>query len=199
MPAGSRSILYARICLRLALQRERSTLDILGLTGVQTKERAQGASLPSRVYSGRFDSPGFPVFYAAEESATCEAEVAHHLRTHYLRHKTALRPQTFTYYLLEVPISGRFDDLRKPSLAGLQAPTRRAYPTSRQYALAAFKVGMDGLLYTSARHIGGTCIARFLPGGLRLPLQPIGTRIFRWNGKRLVLQPLISVVDPAGD
>ena len=188
MPAGSRATLYARLCLRLALQRERSALELLGLAGVQSRERAQGTPVSGRVYSGRFDFPGFPVLYAAEAIETCEAEVAHHLRTHYLLHKAALRPQTFVYRLLEVPISGCFDDLRRPVLPGLQAPTRRAYPASRQYALAAFKVGMDGLLYASARHIGGTCIARFLPARLILPVQSVGTRTFRWSGKKLVLQ-----------
>lgn len=188
MPAGSRPVLYAQLCLRLSLQREISALALLGLAGVQSKERAQGVALPGRAYSGRFDSPGFPVLYAAEKAVTCEAEVAHHLLTHYLRHKAAVRPQTFVYRLKEVPISGRFDDLRRRSLAGLQAPTRLAYPTSRRYALAAFKAGMDGLLYASARHVGGTCIARFLPNGLRLPVQVVGIRTFRWNGKKLVMQ-----------
>lgn len=188
MPAGSRPVLYAQLCLRLSLLRERSALGLLGLDRIESRERAQGVSLPGRVYSGRFDSPGFPVLYAAEKVATCEAEVAHHLLTHYLCHKASIRPQTFAYHLQEVPISGRFDDLRTPSLAGLQAPTRLAYPASRQYALAASKAHMDGLLYTSARHVGGTCIARFLPNGIRLPVQDIGIRTFRWNGKKLVLQ-----------
>ncbi|MBP1628338.1 MAG: hypothetical protein H6Q00_2813 [Holophagaceae bacterium] len=184
MVAGSRSILYARLCFRLALQREQSALDLLGLKDIQSQERAQGVAQSTRTYAGRFDAPGFPVFYAAEETRTCEAEVAHHLRVHYLRHK-ALRPQTFTYRLLQVPLSGRFDDLREPSLAGLQNPTRHAYPVGRSYAYAAFKAGMDGLIYASSRHKGGTCIARFLVGGLRLPVQELGTRSFRWNGKRL--------------
>ncbi len=189
MTAGEHSVLYAKVCLRLALQRERSALERLGLTGIQSKDRIQGAATSSRSYSGRFDSPGFPVFYAAEEVKTCEAEVSHHLTTHYLRYSKGSRAQTFTYRLLEVPISGRFDDLRTSSLAGLQAPSRLSYPACRQYALAAFQVGMDGLLYASARHRGGTCIARFLPNGLRLPVEDVGYRIFSWTGKKLVLQP----------
>ena len=188
MPAGDHAVLYANLCFRLSLQRSRSALEILGLMGVQSQERARGAVRPSRAYSGRFDSPGFPVLYAAEEVETCEAEVAHHLEKNYLRQTASLRPQTFVYTLLEVPISGWLDDLRSRSRAALQAPTPRAYPRARQYALAAFKADMDGLLYDSARHLGGTCIARFLPGGLRLPTQAIGTRTLRWNGKRLALQ-----------
>ena len=187
--AATRAVLYARICLRLALQREHDALEQLGLAGVQSRERAQGTALPSRGFPGRFDAPGFPVLYAAEAVETCEAEVAHHLKTHYLRHKPSLRPQAFTYELLEVPISGRFDDLRKPAAKGLQAPTPRAYPASRRYAFAAFRLGMDGLIYASARHLGGTCIARFLPAGLRLPVRPVGRRTFQWNGRKLVLQP----------
>lgn len=189
MPAGDHAVLYANLCFRLSLQRPRSALEILGLTGIQSEERAQGAVRSSRAFSGRFDSPGFPVLYAAEEVETCEAEVSHHLLKNYLRQKAALRPQTFVYSLLEVPISGWLDDLRRRSRAALQAPTPRAYPRARQYALAALKAGMDGLLYDSARHSEGTCIARFLSGGLRLPTQAIGSRTFRWNGRKLVLQP----------
>ena len=189
MPGTSRAILYARICLRLALQRERSALELLGLAaGTQSQERAQGTARPSRGFSGRFDAPGFPVLYAAEAVETCTAEVAHHLKTQYLRHQPNLRPQTFRYELLEVPLSGRFDDLRQPAAKGLVAPTRRSYPASRLYAAAAFKLGLDGLIYASARHPGGTCLARFLPAGLRIPVRPIGSRWFHWNGRKLVLQ-----------
>jgi len=184
MVAGSRPILYARLCFRLALQRERSALVLLGLKDIQSQERDQSVALSTRTYAGRFDAPGFSVLYAAEEAETCEAEVAHHLRVHYLRHKP-LRPQTFTYRLLEVPLSGRFEDLREPSLAGLQTPTRHAYPAGRSYAYAAFQAGMDGLIYASSRKKGGTCIARFLVGVLRLPFQEVGTRSFHWNGKQL--------------
>ena len=144
---------------------------------------------PSRAYSGRFDSPGFPVLYAAEDVRTCEAEVAHHLRTHYLRHQIEPHRQVFAYSLLEVPLSGRFDDLRRHATVGLQGPSRLSYASARQYALAAFRVGLDGLIYMSPRHPGGTCVARFLPAGLRLPVRVVGTRSFHWTGKRLVLHP----------
>lgn len=187
MPAGSRATLYAHLCFRLALQRERSSLELLGLAGVQTRDRNPGAALPIRAWSGRFDSPGFPVFSAAEAVETCEAEVAHHLLTHYLVHRTVRRPQDFVYRILEVPIAGRFDDLRRPGLEGIQKPARWSYPFSRKYALAASKAGMDGMLYASARHPGGICIARFLPDGLVLPVQPVGARSFRWNGRKLAL------------
>lgn len=189
MTAGEHSVLYAKVCLRLSLQRERSALERLGLTGIQSRDRISGAATSSRSYFGRFDSPGFPVLYAAEDVKTCEAEVSHHLTTHYLRHAKGSRAQTFTYRVLEVPISGRFDDLRTPSRAGLRAPTRLSYPFCRQYALAAFQAGMDGLLFPSARNRGGTCLARFLPNGLRLPVQDMGFRVFSWTGRKLVLQP----------
>lgn len=188
MPAGDYAVLYANLCLRLALQRQQSALELLGLTGVQSQARARGAAVSSRTHAGRFDSPGFPVLYAAEDAKTCEAEVAHHLRTHYLKFQVAPRPQIFRFSLLELPLSGRFDDLRRHASPGLQSPSRLSYPAARQYALAAFQVGLDGLLYASPRHKGGTCVARFLPSGLRVPFETIGTRTFAWNGKKLTLQ-----------
>ncbi len=187
MPAGDYAVLYARLCLRLALQRPESTLARLGLVGVQSAARAGGGAVANRTFWGRFDSPGFPVLYAAEDVETCEAEVAHHLRTHYLRFQLAAHHQIFRYSLLELPLSGRFDDIRRHSTPGLQSPSRLSYPAARQYAIAAFEVGLDGLLYDSPRH-HGPCVARFLPGGLRVPYATIGARTFVWTGKRLVLQ-----------
>lgn len=187
MPAGDYSILYARLCLRLALRRGRSALELLGLAGVESRDRAQWAA-PTRAFCGRFDSPGFPVLYAAEDAGTCVAEVAHHLKTHYLRHLGRPRELVFRYDLLEVPLSGRFDDLRRHLTPGLQAPSRLSYPAARQYALAAFQCGLDGLIYDSSRRRGGTCIARFLPAGLVLPVRGIGVRVFTWTGRRLVVQ-----------
>lgn len=55
MPAGSRATLYAHLCFRLALQRERSSLELLGLAGVQTRDRNPGGSSdPSLVRTIRF-------------------------------------------------------------------------------------------------------------------------------------------------
>jgi hypothetical protein len=45
--------------------------------------------------------------------------------------------------------------------------------------------GLDGLIYRSARHRGGTCVARFLPRGLVLATRPLGSVRFHWNGKKL--------------
>jgi len=184
VPAGAKPTLYARLCFRLSLQRERSALELLGLPGVESRERAQAAAPSGRGFHGRFDAPGFPVLYAAETLATCEAEVRHHLIANHLKGHAASRPRTFTFAILEVPISGLFDDLRRPLPGGLTAPGRRAYPAARQYAMAAFRAGLDGLLYGSPRDPGGTCVARFLPDGLRLPWQRVGTRTLSWKGRR---------------
>lgn len=186
--AGARRVLfYAALCYRLALRRPASPLAALGLPGVQSRERLEGAS-SARAYPGRFDAPGFPVLYAAETPATCAAEIAHHLKTHYLDRKRALRPQDFAYTLLEVPIAGAFDDLRarRDAPRGLQTPAASAYGLARLYAFKACQDGMDGLLYRSARHRGGTCVARFLVPGLRLATRPVGGVRFHWTGKKLV-------------
>jgi hypothetical protein len=184
--AAPRSVLiYARICLRLALQRDKPPLEALGLAGVQSRERMQGLA-QSR--SGRFDAPGFPVLYAAEALRTCQLEVAHHLKVQYLDRLPRLPPQTFRYQILEVPLAGRFEDLRsRADLKGLQSPSRIAYPACRQYAVGAHQAGLDGLLYRSSRHPGGTCLARFVPPGQRIPTEPAGTWLLPWTGKRLLL------------
>lgn len=184
--ATRRVLFYAALCYRLALRRESNPLEALGLSGVQSRERIEGAG-SARQFPGRFDSPGFPVLYAAETSTTCAAEIAHHLKTHYLDRKQ-LRPQDFIYTLLEVPIAGAFDDLRtrRDAPKGLQSPAASAYAMARRYAVKAFQDGMDGLLYSSARHRGGTCVARFLASGIILATRPVGSVRFRWTGKKRV-------------
>jgi len=185
--ANRKMLFYAALCFRLALQRKSNPLDALGLKGVQSRDRLEGVS-SARQYSGRFDSPGFPVLYVADTPATCAAEIAHHLKTHYLDRKHALRPQDFLYTLLEVPIAGAFDDLRRRRDApkGPQTPSGAGYVLGRRYAVKAYEDGMDGLLYASARHRGGTCVARFLASGLTLATRPVGKVRFHWTGKKLV-------------
>jgi RES domain-containing protein len=182
-----RVLFFAALCYRLALRRPVSALEALGLPGVQSRERVEGASAARR-FPGRFDSPGFPVLYVATAPDTCAAEVAHHLKAHYLDRKRALRPQDFTYTLLEVPIAGAFDDLRgrRDAAKGLQSPGTSVQSLARLYAFKAFQDGMDGLIYRSARHRGGTCVARFLAPGLVLATHPVGSVGFHWTGKKLV-------------
>jgi RES domain-containing protein len=185
-----RVLFFAALCYRLALRRPTNPLEALGLPGVQSRERVEGAS-SARRFPGRFDSPGFPVLYAATAPATCAAEIAHHLRAHYLDRKRGLRPQDFAYTLLEVPIAGAFDDLRarRDAPRGLQTPATGVYSLARLYAFRAFQDGMDGLIYASARHRGGTCVARFLAAGLVLATCPVGSVRFHWTGKKLVEVP----------
>ena len=185
MKGGHHPLAYARVCLRLALQRPVEPLARLGLHGVASRERVTGVSLGNRSFHGRFDAPGFPVLYAAEDLVTCEAEITHHLMTHYLAH-AGPKPRVFTCQVLQVPLSGLFDDLRRPDRASLCAPTAKAYPAARAYAWAAFEADLDGLLYPSPRHPGGTCIARFLPSGMRIHTTVAGEKSFRWNGNKMM-------------
>lgn len=190
MAAARRVLFFAELCFRLALRRRTSPLEALGLPGVQSRERVEGAS-SARKYPGRFDSPGFPVLYVATTVETCAAEIAHHLKTHYLDLTHALRPQDFDYTLLEVPIAGAFDDLRsrRDAPRGLQTPATGVYSLARLYAFKACQEGMDGLIYGSARRRGGTCVARFLAGGLVLATRPVGRVRFHWTGKKLLQAP----------
>lgn len=184
MAARRRLLPYARICLRLSLQRPVDALARLGLVSIQSRERSSGVAPGNRCFHGRFDAPGFPVLYAAEDLATCEAEVAHHLMTHHLVHASP-KPRVFAYQVLQAPLSGLFDDLRHRDRAGLCAPTAKAYPAARAYAWAACEADLDGLIYPSPRHPGGTCVARFLLSGLRIHTTVAGEKSFRWNGKKL--------------
>lgn len=183
---GHHPVPYARICYRLQILREHDALALLGLPGVASKERSAGAA--NRTYFGRFDAPGFPVLYAAEEVATCEAEVAHHLLAHYLE-LSVRKPRDFRYQVLRVPLAGHFDDLHRADRKGLCAPSPSAYPAARKHAWAACEAGLDGLLYPSPRKAGGHCVARFLLGGIRIQTDAVGFRSFHWSGRRLTRVP----------
>ena len=186
MATRRRIVFYAALCFRLALRRPGNPLEVLGLAGVQSRERVTGAGT-ARAYPGRFDSPGFPVLYVAETVETCVAEIAHHLQAHYLDHRHGLHAQDFRYTLLEVPIAGAFYDLRgrRDAPRGLVAPSGAAYAVARRYAVRACQDGLDGLIYGSPRLRDGTCLARFLTPGLTIPTRPVGEVRFHWTGTRL--------------
>jgi RES domain-containing protein len=145
----------------------------------------------ARAFPGRFDAPGFPALWVAEQVETCIAEVSHHLQVHCIDHQPGLRVQDFLFTLLEVPIAGAFDDLRgrRASIQGLLAPTGTAHAMARRYARRACLDGWDGLIHASARHRGGTCLARFVLTGLRIPTRAIGWVQFHGTGKRLIRRP----------
>ena len=110
----------------------------------------------------RFNGPARGAWYAALDAATCLAEVSFHL-TRFLA-DTGVYEAIVDYAELFASFAGEFLDLRAmPDHPALDPDTARGYPHGNRLAEAALADGLNGILYPSVRHAGGTCIAALVP------------------------------------
>lgn len=110
----------------------------------------------------RFNGPDRGAWYAALEIETSLAEVAYHL-TRFLA-DTGVYEAVVDYAELFASFAGEFLDLRdRPDHPALDPDPARGYPEGNRLADAALAGGLNGILYPSVRHQGGTCIAALLP------------------------------------
>lgn len=110
----------------------------------------------------RFNGPDRGAWYAALEVGTCLAEVGFHL-TEFLG-QTGVFEATVDYAELFASFAGEFLDLRPHSdHIALHPAKATGYPAGNALADAARARGLNGIIYPSVRHAGGTCIAALLP------------------------------------
>jgi RES domain-containing protein len=110
----------------------------------------------------RFNGPDRGAWYAALDVETCLAEVAFHL-TRFLA-DTGVYEAVVDYAELFASFAGMFLDLRDaPTHPALDPDPARGYPAGNRLAGAALAQGLNGILYPSVRHAGGTCIAALVP------------------------------------
>lgn len=110
----------------------------------------------------RFNGPGRGAWYAALEVATCLAEVAYHM-TEFLA-RTGVFEATVDYAELHASLAGEFVDLRTaPGHRCLDPDPAIGYPAGNDIADAARSRGLNGIIYPSVRHRGGTCFAALWP------------------------------------
>jgi RES domain-containing protein len=110
----------------------------------------------------RFNGPDRGAWYAALDVQTCLAEVAFHL-TRFLE-DSGLFEAVADYAELFASFAGEFLDLRlTPGHPALDPDPSRGYPEGNRLADAALARGLNGILYPSVRHAGGTCIAALVP------------------------------------
>jgi RES domain-containing protein len=135
----------------------------------------------------RFNGPDRGAWYAALDVETCVAEVAFHL-TRFLA-DTGVYEAVVDYAELFASFAGEFLDLRQASdHPALNPDTDIGYPEGNRLAEAALARGLNGILYPSVRHPGGTCIAALVPHAVQSVAQGGQWRL-TWVGSP---EPLIA-------
>ena len=129
----------------------------------------------------RFNGPNRGAWYAALEVETCLAEVAFHM--------TAFLADAGDYHALVeyaemfCSLAGDFLDLRQaPRHRSLDADISIGYPVGNALAEQARAQGINGIIYPSVRHAGGTCVVALRPAAVQSVRQGDVDRL-SWNGR----------------
>lgn len=110
----------------------------------------------------RFNGPDRGAWYGAFQIETSLAEVGFHMTQ--MLAATGLFDATVDYAELHASFAGDFLDLREhPDHPSLNPEKTLGYPAGNALADAARVNGLNGIIYPSVRHVGGTCIAALFP------------------------------------
>jgi RES domain-containing protein len=141
----------------------------------------------------RFNGQGRGAWYAALALDTCVAEVAFHME----RELTNIADfnATVDYAELYASFIGDFVDLReaKPRLEFLDRDPDKSYAAGNAFADAVRNAGHYGIVYPSARHVGGTCLVALVPHAVQ-SVREGGVIRLRWAGTPA---PRVSQIAPA--
>lgn len=114
----------------------------------------------------RFNGANRGAWYAALSVETCLAEVGFHLTR--MLADTGVFQATVEYAEMFCSLAGDFLDLRQaPDHPSLGADTATAYPVGNRLAEHARAEGLNGIIYPSVRHEGGTCLAALRPAAVQ--------------------------------
>jgi hypothetical protein len=128
----------------------------------------------------RFNGQDRGAWYAALAVATCLAEVAYHL-TNVLADAGNF-DATVEYAEMLASLAGAFVDLRQaPAHRSLDPDVAKAYPVGNALADSTRAAGLNGIIYPSARHVGGTCIVALRPAAVQSVRQGAAYRLV-WSG-----------------
>lgn len=130
----------------------------------------------------RFSSADRGAWYASLDLETSLAEVRFHL-TEFLE-AAGLFEAVVEYAELFASFAGEFLDLRAtPDHPALDPNKAIGYPAGNALADAARARGLNGIIYPSVRHAGGTCIAALFPHAVQSVAQGDVYRM-TWAGGR---------------
>jgi len=119
-------------------------------------------------------------WYAALEVETCMREVAWHMAD--FLGKSGQYKGVVDYAELFASMAGEFVDLRTiGSHPSLNPDPAIGYPIGNALADAARAQGLNGVIYPSVRHAGGTCLVALWPHAVQSVAQGALYR-FEWSG-----------------
>ena len=126
-------------------------------------------------------------WYAALDVETCIREVAFHM-TEFLARSGKLKG-VVEYAEMFASMAGEFVDLRQtPGHPCLDPDPAAGYPIGNAIADAARAEGLNGIIYPSVRHPGGTCIAALRPHAVQ-SVAPGAVYRLEWSGDQ---EPVIT-------
>lgn len=129
----------------------------------------------------RFNGASRGAWYAALALETCLAEVGFHL-TNALADAGDFNA-VVEYAEMFCSLAGDFLDLRqRPQHPSLGADIATAYPMGNALAARARAEGLNGIIYPSVRHPGGTCLVALRPAAVQSVRQGDVYRMI-WRGR----------------
>ena len=121
-------------------------------------------------------------WYAALDVDTCIREVAFHM-TEFLARSGKLKG-VVEYAEMFASMAGEFVDLRQtPGHPCLNPDPAAGYPIGNAIADAARAERLNGIIYPSVRHPGGTCIAALRPHAVQ-SVAPGAVYRLEWSGDK---------------
>lgn len=137
----------------------------------------------------RFNGPDRGAWYAALDVETCLAEVVFHMAG--FLDRSGRYDATVEYVELYASLAGEYVDLRdSPGAPCLDSDPSLAHPLGNALADTVRARGYNGLIYPSARHPDGTCIAALWPHAVQSVAQGACWRI-QWSGSPV---PVVTAV-----
>jgi RES domain len=140
----------------------------------------------------RFSDGHWGVFYAAHSVATAIEETVFH-REAFLA-ATHEPPTDVQVRCYKTAIAGKLHDIRGGWVAEHDPDS---YAASVKLARTLRDDGSNGIVYDSARHEGGECVAVFYPD-LVAPCVQAEHLIYRWNGARVEAVLKVTPVERQG-
>ena len=130
----------------------------------------------------RFSDGSFGAYYAGKKAETAMREYAYQAECYRLDHSLMAEVVSARAWIAK-PIKP-LHDVRGSKFKHLQDQDPASYPTSAFLAQQLRDAGSWGIVYKSARHKGGECIAIFRPLAITIPKQG-GLYDFNFDGTRI--------------
>lgn len=130
--------------------------------------------------ANRFNGPDRGAWYGSLDVETSIAEVTFHMTE--MLAATGMFEATVDYAELFASFAGEFVDLRPhPEHPSLHPDRKLGYPTGNALSEAVRAKGLNGIIYPSVRHEGGTCVAALFPHAVQSVAQG-GIYRMTWRG-----------------